>query len=80
VLKRARGLLAQLEQRAVASSDQLDLFAAVVEQQAAPAVPDRLRERLSGIDAERLAPRAALDLVFELVELLRAEEPPGSGR
>jgi len=70
VLRRARNLLVQLEQRALASGDQLDLFQASQPQPPAeqPTV-DRLRDRLAQVDAEQLTPRAALDLVFELIEL-----------
>jgi DNA mismatch repair protein MutS len=77
VLRRARNLLVQLEQRALASGDQLDLFQAPQAQVSAQAPPDRLRERLAAVDAELLTPRAALDLAFELIELLRSESDPG---
>ncbi len=80
VLRRAQDLLAQLEQRALADGDQLDLFQAPARpaHPLAPQAPDRLRERLGGVDAERLTARAALDLVFELVELLRSEGDTGA--
>jgi DNA mismatch repair protein MutS len=78
VLRRARNLLVQLEQRAMASGDQLDLFETASGQSAAPAVPDLLRERLGRVDAEQLTPRAALDLVFELIELARSQSDGGS--
>jgi len=78
VLRRARNLLAQLEQRAVASSDQLDLFQAGQPAAPAPLAPDRVRERLAALDADQLTPRAALDLVFELIELARAQPDSGS--
>jgi len=77
VLRRARNLLVQLEQRAVAAGDQLDLFQASHAQAPAPAAPDRLRERLIGVDADQLTPRAALDLVSELIELARSEPDAG---
>jgi len=77
VLRRARNLLVQLEQRALASGDQLDLFQAPQAQASAQAPTDRLRERLAAVDAELLTPRAALDLAFELIELLRSESDPG---
>jgi DNA mismatch repair protein MutS len=77
VLRRARNLLVQLEQRAVASGDQLDLFQAAQQAAVAPASTDRLRDRLSQVDADQLTPRAALELVFELIEL--AHPPPDSG-
>jgi DNA mismatch repair protein MutS len=73
VLRRARTLLVQLEQRALAGGDQLDLFQAGQRPPApGPPPPDALRERLAGIDADQLTARAALDLVFELIELARA--------
>ena len=78
VLRRARTLLVQLEQRAMASGDQLDLFEAAQAQPATPAVPDPVQERLARVDAEQLTPRAALDLVFELIELTRSK--PDGGR
>jgi DNA mismatch repair protein MutS len=77
VLRRARNALVQLEQRAVAHGDQLDLFQAAQAQSPAAAAPDRLRERLAAVDAEQLTPRAALDLAFELIELLRSESDAG---
>jgi DNA mismatch repair protein MutS len=81
VLRRARNLLVQLEQRAMASGDQLDLFDPAQAQPAAPPVPDPLpdavHERLARVDAEQLTPRAALDLVFELIELARSQSNGG---
>ena len=77
VLRRARALLAQLEQRALAGGDQLDLFAHPPATPVAQAAPDRLRERLAGTDVESLTPRAALDLAYELIELLRSDNGPG---
>jgi len=55
----------------------LDLFEAGQAHAAEPAAPDRLRERLAAVDAEQLTPRSALDLAFELIELLRSESNPG---
>jgi DNA mismatch repair protein MutS len=78
VLRRARNLLVQLEQRAMASGDQLDLFEAAQVQPATPAAPDPVQERLARVDAEQLTPRAALDLVFELIELARSKSNDGS--
>ncbi len=79
VLRRARSLLVQLEQRAMASGDQLDLFETAQARTVAPPVADLLRERLARVDAEQLTPRAALDLVFELMELRRSESDGGPG-
>ncbi len=78
VLRRARQLLVQLEHRAMAGGDQLDLFQPVQHQAPLPSEPDRVRERLASVDAELLTPRAALDLIFELIELARSESAPGS--
>jgi DNA mismatch repair protein MutS len=80
VLRRARNMLVQLEQRAAASGDQLDLFERTDAPAPAQPAADALRERLSAVDAEQLTPRAALDLVFELIELARTasgSEPAG---
>jgi DNA mismatch repair protein MutS len=76
VVRRARNLLAQLEQRAIASGDQLDLFQAAAAANPEPAAPDPVRERLAALDAEQLSPRAALDLVYELIELARPQSDP----
>jgi DNA mismatch repair protein MutS len=72
VVRRARALLAQLEQRAAASEPQLDLFAAA-EGAAAPEAEvsieppaDELRERLAAVDVDALSPREALALLYEL--------------
>jgi DNA mismatch repair protein MutS len=80
IVRRARNLLVQLEQRAVASGNQLDLFQAADAASPGPALPDRLRERLAAVDVEQLSARAALDLVYELIELARPQagrESPG---
>jgi DNA mismatch repair protein MutS len=76
VVRRARNLLAQLEQRAIASGDQLDLFQAAAAANPEPAARDPVRERLAALDAEQLSPRAALDLVYELIELARPQSDP----
>jgi hypothetical protein len=62
----------------MAGGDQLDLFQPAQHQAPLPSAPDRVRERLAGVDAELLTPRAALDLIFELIELARSESAPGS--
>jgi DNA mismatch repair protein MutS len=77
VLRRARSVLVQLEQRAAASGDQLDLFQTPESQPGPQPAPDGLRQRIAGIDAEQLTPREALDLVFELVELARSQAEGG---
>jgi DNA mismatch repair protein MutS len=75
VVRRARGLLVQLEERAAGTRPQLDLFAAGASTAAAPEVADAahdaLRERLEAVDVDALTPRAALDLLYELRELVR---------
>jgi DNA mismatch repair protein MutS len=67
VVRRARGLLAQLEERAAGTRPQLDLFNAPV---AAPPPAahesDPLRERLGNLDLDSLSPREALQLLYEL--------------
>ncbi|MDZ7653214.1 MAG: DNA mismatch repair protein MutS [Burkholderiaceae bacterium] len=76
VVKRARALLVQLEERAAGTRPQLDLFAAGVRATVAPEADvehphDPLRERLEAIEVDALTPRAALDLLYELRELAR---------
>jgi DNA mismatch repair protein MutS len=70
VVRRARALLVQLEERAASARPQLDLFAAAA---ALPAelvpAPDGLRERLRTIELDALTPRAALELLYELRDL-----------
>lgn len=73
VVKRARAVLDKLEKgRAetgglAAGLGELPLFAAAM--QAEEAECDQLRERLAGIDADALAPREALELLYELKRL-----------
>jgi DNA mismatch repair protein MutS len=73
VVRRARALLTQLEQRAAGVQPQLDLFAAgdaalAAAQIEPPAGPeaDELRERLGATDIDELSPREALALLYEL--------------
>ena len=74
VVKRARALLVQLEERAAGTRPQLDLFA-----QPAPgaavtpelASHDPLRERLRDLDLDALSPRDALALLYELKDTAR---------
>ena len=73
VVRRARILLAQLEQRAAGAQPQLDLFteaagapAAAEESASIDAAADELRERLSSLDIDALSPREALALLYEL--------------
>jgi DNA mismatch repair protein MutS len=75
VVRRARALLAQLEERAAGSQPQLDLFApaaggTTVEAEVAIEPPtDELRDRLASIDVDALSPREALALLYELKAL-----------
>ncbi|HTT12071.1 MAG TPA: DNA mismatch repair protein MutS [Burkholderiaceae bacterium] len=72
VVRRARGLLAQLEERAAGTRPQLDLFNAPVAAPAAPVVEaDLLRDRLGAVDLDALAPRDALQLLYELQAVAR---------
>jgi DNA mismatch repair protein MutS len=69
VVKRARGLLVQLEERAAGTRPQMDLFNAPVAASAvpdAPSAPDPLRERIAALDLDALSPREALQLLYEL--------------
>jgi DNA mismatch repair protein MutS len=70
VLARAKDVLARLEKGRektggiAAGLDDLPLFAAIAEQDAAK--PDPLREALGAVDADTLSPREALELVYRL--------------
>ncbi len=67
VVKRARSLLTQLEERAAGTRPQLDLFAASATPTATTVEEhDALREKLSQLDVDALAPREALQLLYEL--------------
>jgi DNA mismatch repair protein MutS len=70
VVKRARGLLVQLEERAAGTRPQLDLFNAA-QPTSAPAEHDALRARLADLDVDALAPREALELLYQLKALAR---------
>jgi len=76
VVRRARTLLTQLEQRAAGVQPQLDLFASgeaavgATEVEAAVEPPaDGLREKLAATDIDALSPREALSLLYELKSL-----------
>jgi DNA mismatch repair protein MutS len=73
VVRRARGLLVQLEERAAGARPQLDLFTSAGPMSAAAVDPanDPVRERLAAIDLDSLAPRDALALLYELKDLAR---------
>jgi DNA mismatch repair protein MutS len=69
VVRRARAMLAQLEERAAGTRPQLDLFNAAREQVVVSPTLDALRTRLDGVDVDALSPRDALELVYELKRL-----------
>ncbi len=68
VVRRARAMLVQLEERAAGTRPQLDLFAVAAAPSAARVDPgaDLLRDRLQAIDLDALSPREALSLLYEL--------------
>ena len=70
VVRRARAMLAQLEERAAGTRPQLDLFS-VTAPQPALIEHDELRERLREIEPDALAPRDALHLLYELKLMAR---------
>jgi DNA mismatch repair protein MutS len=72
VIRRARSLLAQLEERALGTRPQLDLFVATPETPAPAVAPeDPLRNRLLALDLDDLSPREAHLLLDELQRLAR---------
>jgi DNA mismatch repair protein MutS len=74
VVKRARALLVQLEERAAGTRPQLDLFAAAASPAPEPApAHDELRERLHEVDLDALTPREALQLLYDLREIARRD-------
>ncbi len=67
VVRRARSLLAQLEERALGTRPQLDLFAPIPEPSSRIAnAGDQLRERLQALDLNSMSPRDAHMLLEEL--------------
>jgi DNA mismatch repair protein MutS len=75
VVARAREVLGRLEAgeiggRSAEALSGLPLFQAAP---AAPPRPDALRERLRGVEPDTLAPRDALNLVYDLVALARKD-------
>ena len=76
VVRRARGLLLQLEERALGTRPQLDLFAAATEApQVLPDVDAPLRTRLRELDLDALSPRDAHALLSELQRLADRDAP-----
>ncbi|MGH8427908.1 MAG: DNA mismatch repair protein MutS [Gammaproteobacteria bacterium] len=73
VIERARVHLSELEASRPRPAAQPELFS-----RAPPAArADSLRERLADLDPNALNPRAALDLLYELVQLADARRKPG---
>jgi DNA mismatch repair protein MutS len=69
VVRTARALLVEMENRAAGQAPQMDLFAAPTP--AAPATAaDVLRERLRALDLDALSPRDALQALYDLRALL----------
>ena len=72
VLARAKSVLAKLEQGRAATGgiaaglDDLPLFAAALPEQAAP---DPVHAALAAIEPDSLAPREALELIYDLKRL-----------
>jgi len=67
VVRRARALLVQLEERTMGARPQLDMFTPAAGAEAAPEpLDDLLRERLLSVDLDALAPRDAHALLDEL--------------
>jgi len=82
VLARAREILQRLEagdagRGARDALADLPLFGAVASEPES-AQPDPLRARLAEVHADSLSPRAALDLVYELLELARKDMEEGA--
>jgi DNA mismatch repair protein MutS len=74
VIRRARSLLTQLEERALGTRPQLDLFVATPETPAPTVGPeDALRNRLLAIDLDGVSPREAHLLLDELQRLARPD-------
>jgi DNA mismatch repair protein MutS len=74
VIRRARALLVELEQRAAAGTPQLDLFSsAAPAAEAAPPEADPWRERLARLDLDALSPREAHALLAQW-QALAAED------
>jgi len=87
VIARARQVLRRLEQGEVRSAvvdlaEDLPLFASMSVVESARREPGPVERRLREIDPDRLSPREALELLYELKSLLAeepVEAPPGGG-
>jgi DNA mismatch repair protein MutS len=66
VVRRARALLAELEERSAGTRPQMDLFNAPLPAPAPAVEPDPLAERLAHLDVDALSPRDALQVLYEL--------------
>ncbi|MGH8273451.1 MAG: DNA mismatch repair protein MutS [Gammaproteobacteria bacterium] len=69
VITRAQKYLGELEASRPHPAGQKDLFSHPKAE--APTTPDRLRERLAGIDPDTLSPREAHALIYELLQHLK---------
>jgi DNA mismatch repair protein MutS len=72
VVKRARSLLTQLEERALGTRPQLDLFV-LTQQAAAPLASsaDFVRDRLLSVDPDAMSPNEAHKVLEELKQSLK---------
>jgi DNA mismatch repair protein MutS len=68
VVNHARHTLAQLEQEAQSSQQQIDLFEEPAAEEVQSLSP--LQEKLLEIDPDQLSPREALDAIYALKKLL----------
>jgi DNA mismatch repair protein MutS len=69
VVRRARALLVQLEERSLGAQPQLDMFVSAPPPTASGDSADALREKLRSIDLDALSPREAHALLDELQRL-----------
>ena len=69
VVRRARALLVQLEERSLGAQPQLDMFVSAPPPTATDDSADALREKLRSIDLDALSPREAHALLDELQRL-----------
>ena len=69
VLKRAEGLLQQLEQEKHSSPDTLPLFSAMHTETESPASPSPVLEELTTLNPDEMTPKQALQALYRLREL-----------